>query len=57
MLDGSGHAIEGVSYQADSVGALWNYLLIEEDASTGIHNIDYAVGLLTESIAFITATK
>lgn len=57
MLDADGHAIEEVSYQADSVGALWNYLLIEEDASTGIHNSEYAIDLLTESIAVITATK
>ena len=57
MVDASGHAIEGVSYQADSVGALWNYLFIEEEASSGVHNHDYAVDLLTESIAFITATK
>ena len=50
MLDAEGHAIESVSYQADSVGALWNFLLVEEDASHGIHNPAYAKALLTESI-------
>ncbi|MEN8201858.1 MAG: hypothetical protein ABFS28_04620 [Bacteroidota bacterium] len=51
MLDADGHAIEGVSYQADSVGALWNYLLLEEDASSGIHNPAYAKALLNNSIS------
>lgn len=49
MLDVDGHAIEEVSYQADSVGALWNYLLVEEDASHGIHNPAYTKALLTAS--------
>jgi len=51
MLDANGHAIEEVSYQADSVGALWNYILLEEDASSGIHNPAYAKALLNNSIA------
>lgn len=50
MVDVDGHAIEKVSYQADSVGALWNYLLIEEDKSGGVHNPAYAKALLTNSI-------
>jgi len=66
MVDASGHAIESdpdavpptvVQYQADSVGALWNYLFIEEEASSGVHNADYAIDLLTESITFITGAK
>ena len=36
--------------QADSVGALWNYLLVEEDRSLGVHNPAYAEALLTNSI-------
>ena len=51
MLDEDGHAIEDVSYQADSVGALWNFLLVEEDASTGIHNPAYTKALLNNSIS------
>lgn len=51
MLDAEGHAIEEVSYQADSVGALWNLLLLEEDASVGIHNPAYAKALLNNSLA------
>ncbi len=55
MLDEDGHAIERVSYQADSVGALWNYLTIEEDASVGVHNPAYAEALLDASIAALGA--
>jgi hypothetical protein len=50
MLDAEGHAVEGVSYQADSVGALWNYILLEEDGSHGIHNPAYAKALLNNSL-------
>ena len=51
MLDADGHAIEGVSYQADSVGAMWNLLLLEEDKSHGIHNPAYAKALLNNSLS------
>lgn len=34
-------------------GALWNYVLIEEDRSEGVHNPDYIVGLLESSIAYM----
>ena len=49
LLDAAG-AIVVDSFQADSVGALWNYLLIEEDRSMGIHNPDYATALMNASI-------
>lgn len=39
---------------ADSVGALYNWLFVHEDGSHGIHNTDYAVGLLQSSINFLT---
>jgi hypothetical protein len=66
MVDADGHAIESddeavppvvVEYQADSVGALWNFLLVEEDYSHGVHNFGYTIDLLTESIAYITGAK
>jgi hypothetical protein len=50
MIDADGHTIENVSYQADSVGALWNFLTLKEDASMGIHNPGYADALLDASI-------
>jgi len=49
LLDGDGHAVEG-TYESDKVGALWNYILLEEDASHGIHNPAYATALLNNSI-------
>ena len=51
MLDADGHAIEDVSHQADSVGAMWNFLFIEEDASHGIHNPAYSKALLNNSLS------
>jgi hypothetical protein len=51
MVDADGHAIEDTTYQADSVGALWNFLLVEEDMSHGIHNPAYAKALLNASIS------
>jgi len=50
MVDAEGEAIEDTTYQADSVGALWNYILIHEDQSGGIHNPAYAKALLSNSI-------
>jgi hypothetical protein len=32
-------------------GALWNYFLINEDRSTGIHNSQFALDILTASLA------
>jgi len=50
MLDVDGDVIEDVFYGADSVGAAWNYVLVLEDQSGGIHNPAYAKALLTNSI-------
>ena len=38
---------------ADSAGAVFNYLYVHEDRSLGIHNTEYAVGLLQSSINFL----
>lgn len=52
-----GHPIEDrVVSSADSAGAIWNYLIVEEDRSHGIHNPDYMIGLLESSIAFMNGT-
>ena len=55
MVDGE--IVEDTMYEADSVGAAWNYILIEEDRSMGIHNPDYAEALLNNSINALSATK
>jgi len=49
LLDAAGEIVVD-SFQSDSIGALWNYLLIEEDRSMGVHNPDYATALMNASI-------
>ncbi|MEJ2722717.1 MAG: hypothetical protein P8181_16505, partial [bacterium] len=39
----------------DSAGAVWNYLIVHEDRSEGIHNPKYIKSLLQSSIDFMTA--
>ncbi|MDD4050828.1 MAG: multiheme c-type cytochrome [candidate division Zixibacteria bacterium] len=38
---------------ADSSGALYNYLFVKAEGSLGVHNTEYAVGLLQSSIDFL----
>ncbi len=45
LLDQTGTIVVG-DYPTDYAGALWNYLLVEEDKSDGVHNPVYAKGLL-----------
>ncbi|RLD21221.1 MAG: hypothetical protein DRI69_04675 [Bacteroidetes bacterium] len=47
---GSDRATPG-SWKPVEVGALWNYLYLEEDKSYGIHNFTYAMTLVENSIA------
>jgi hypothetical protein len=44
---------ERVVQSADSAGAVYNYMFIYEDQSHGVHNAEYAIGLLESSINFI----
>jgi hypothetical protein len=53
LLDDGGHPISG-DVTEDLAGALWNYLLVIEDRSRGIHNPNYTKGLLQSSIEFIS---
>jgi hypothetical protein len=39
---------------ADSSGALYNYLFVRAEGSMGVHNSEYAVGLLQSSIDFLS---
>jgi hypothetical protein len=41
---------------ADSAGALWNFLVVMDDRSRGVHNPDYIKGLLESSIMFLEGT-
>jgi nitrate/TMAO reductase-like tetraheme cytochrome c subunit len=58
MLDSTSHEPpdDVVVTTADSVGALWNYLFVEEDQSHGVHNPEYAIGLLRSAIIFMGGT-
>jgi hypothetical protein len=53
MVDGTGHPVGGFMASADSAGALWNFLVAEEDRSRGVHNSDYIKGLLDSGIKFL----
>jgi Zn-finger protein len=53
MVDDGGHPIEDFVASADSAGALWNFLIVEEDRSMGVHNSDYAKSLLDSGIKFL----
>ena len=58
LIDAAGHPIGSSSNpriiaSSDSAGAMWNYLLAEEDRSHGIHNPMYMDGLLRSSIQFM----
>lgn len=50
-----GHVLPlpGIKTSADSAGAIWNWLMAEEDRSHGVHNPRYIVNLLYSSILFL----
>jgi hypothetical protein len=55
LIDNEHHPVEDlVIGTADSAGALYNFLFVEEDRSVGVHNTAYAVALLQSSINFLT---
>ena len=51
------HPIAGrVVATADSAGAVWNFLFVEEDKCLGIHNTRYATALMNSSIEYLQST-
>jgi hypothetical protein len=50
LLDSKGVIVVG-NYSPEYAGALWNYLLVEEDKSSGVHNPPYAKALLDLALA------
>jgi hypothetical protein len=52
LLDAERHPLE-VTTSQDSAGAVWNYLIVEEDRSLGVHNKQYAIDLLNSAIQFM----
>ena len=47
------HPLSVTVATADSAGAVFNWLFVHEDRSLGIHNTEYAVGLLQSSINYM----
>ena len=47
------HNVAGVTTSSDSAGAVWNWLMVHEDRSVGIHNYNWLRGLLESSIQFM----
>ena len=47
LLDEEGHPVVGTYSEAESA-ALWNFLVIEEDSSDGVHNSAFARALLEQ---------
>jgi hypothetical protein len=52
LIDDTGHPLE-VTTSQDSAGAVWNYLITEDDRSAGVHNAKYIEDLLNSAIQFI----
>jgi hypothetical protein len=50
LFDKSGNIVVG-NYPAAKAGALWNYLLVTEDKSHGVHNMPYAEALMDAALA------
>lgn len=53
LTDSTGRPVSRIVATADSAGAVFNLVFVEEDRSFGVHNADYIVGLLTSSINFL----
>ena len=51
-----GHPVPGV-YSVEEAQAAWNYLLVLEDASNGIHNPKYVKALIAGSIEVLTTDQ
>jgi hypothetical protein len=50
LLDVDGHPVKG-TFEADFVGALYNYEWLVDDRSNGVHNFPYLERMLANSIA------
>ena len=54
VIDADGYVVVPATYTADQAKALWNYKLVTEDHSVGIHAPAYVKTLLDNSITLIT---
>ncbi|MGD8414283.1 MAG: hypothetical protein PVF33_08620 [Candidatus Latescibacterota bacterium] len=53
LIDTTGHPLDDVFTSQDSAGAVWNYVIVHEDRSMGIHNPNYIIDLLRSAIDFM----
>ncbi len=53
IVDISGNTLTGTIADINVAGALFNYKMVEEDRSHGIHNPEYIIDLLESSIAYL----
>lgn len=55
VSDADGLLITQTVAEAELMGAAWNWLMIEEDRSRGVHNPKYIRSLLAASIAYVSS--
>jgi hypothetical protein len=53
LINNTGDPLDDVFTSPDSAGAVWNYLIVREDSSMGVHNAQYIYDLLHSAIQFI----
>jgi hypothetical protein len=56
LVSGSTGLPRSVTTSSDSAGAVWNYLLVIEDRSKGVHNRKYIQSLLKSGIDYMQGT-
>lgn len=58
IIDDEGEPTDGlVVADIDIAGALWNYVMVHEDRSYGVHNPDYIKDMLEASITYMQSLK
>jgi len=55
LLDGSDHAVPQTVADGNLAGALFNFLMVHEDRSHGVHNFQYERDLVQSSIDYINS--
>lgn len=53
LLDEEGEPLEITVPDKDSAGAVFNYIFVHEDRSIGVHNTEYAAGLLISALNYM----
>lgn len=53
VMDADGYVIPNVMYCQKMLATVYNFKMVEEDRSMGVHNFDYANGMLDAGIAYL----